>query len=245
MTNPEGRAPFTDPGDQKPDPGAAPRQNSVSDQWNTLLKDERVQQARQVSKQYFGFFLGTLASPYRTMKAVGAEQALHAVITMALTALLSAFYFLAWFIKWDISPVFASGFLQPLLLSALGIAAAVGLAYAVLKIERVTFDPKLMIARFGTLLIPAVALLVLAILFLVVGLFSLSISLLVISFLFIFVALNTVLFQYQLSPSGGRVDTTYLIVIANAVTGYIFYKLISSVIVGAIGNFFGGSPFGM
>lgn len=240
MNNPEGGIPIIDPGNQNPDPGQPQRKNSVTDQWNTLLKNQHVQQAKQVSKQYSGFFLSSLAHPYRTMKSVEAAQALHGIITMILMAILSSFYFLTWFIKWDISPAFGPGFLKPLLLTAVGIAVAFCLMYALLRIEKLDVNPKLLAARFGTLLVPTVAVLLLAILFLICNLSSFALYLLILSYLILFVALNSVLFQYPLNRSESRIDTTYTLVIANAVTGYIFYKLITSVIIGAISGIFGG-----
>ncbi|MDQ0195454.1 hypothetical protein [Paenibacillus wynnii] len=212
---------------------------------NMLLKDERVQQAKKVSKQYFNFFLGALLHPYRSMRTVEEEQTLNGIISMALTALFSSFYFLFWFMKWDISPAFGPGFIKPLLFTAVGIAVAYSLMYAVLRMEKVSFAPKLLLARFGTLLVPVIAILLLSIFFLVCSLFTFSLSLLVLSYLFIFVAINAVLFQYPLGHSAGPIDTLFSVFIVNAVTAYIFYKLITSVVVGAIGGIMSGiSPFG-
>lgn len=240
MNNSEGGVPSSEPGGKIPEPsGPSQRNKSVTEHWNTLVKDERVQQAKQVGKQYSIFFLRALTRPTRTMKTVVAAQALYGLITMALVAILSSFYFLSWFIKFDLSPVFGPGFLKPLLLTALGIAVAYGLTYAVIRLEEINLDPKLLAARFGTLLVPAVALLVLAIFFMIFSLSTLSIYLLVLAYLFIFVAINSVVFQYPVNAPAGRLDITYTLVIANAVTGFIFYKLVVSVIAGAIGNIFG------
>jgi hypothetical protein len=240
MNNPEGGAPFNDPGSQKPDSGSSPRQGSVSEQWNNLLQDERVQQAKQVSRQYFRFFASALARPYGTMKSVGTSQVQHGIITLSLIALLSSLYFLTLFLKWGLSPALGPGFLKPLLLTVLGLAVAFGLSFAVLRLEKMSFDPRVLFARFGTLLVPSVATLLLAILFLVCGLNSFSMYLMIFSYLFVFVAMNTVLFQYPLNTSAGPIDIFFTIFIANAATGYVFSKLIVSVIAGVIGGFFGG-----
>ncbi|WP_379132089.1 hypothetical protein [Paenibacillus sp. sgz500958] len=238
MSNFDGGTPFTNPEGQNPGPQKA------KDSWNSFIQDERVQQARQVSKQYFSFFLSALVRPYRTMRTVGEEQTLNGIITAALVSAFSAFYFLFWFLKWDISPAFGPGFLKPLFLTAFGIAVAFGLIFAVLRLEKVSFSLKLLLARFGTLLIPAVAVLVLANLFLLVSLYTFSLYLLVLAFLFIFAAINAVVFQYPIHDSAGSVDVIYSIILTNAVTGYIFYKLITSVVAGAIGGLIGSvSPF--
>ncbi|AIQ39405.1 hypothetical protein [Paenibacillus sp. FSL R5-0912] len=246
MNNPEGGAPFTNPGGPNSDNGQPQPQRRASGQWDNLLQDERVRQAKRVSKQYWGFFLSALTRPYSTMKEVQAAQLLNSLITMGLTAILSALYFLTWFIKWDISPIIGPGFLKPLLLTAAGIAVGCGTTYAALRLEKVSFDLKLLIARFGTLLVPAVALLVLAILSLILSLYSFSAILIVLSFLFVFASINTVAFQYPLNTSNRGIDTLYLIATANVATGYIFYKLVMSVLAGAAYGLFNSmSPFGL
>lgn len=236
MNNPEGGAPFTNPEGPNNQPGQPQPQpqRKVSEQFNNLLKDERVQQAQAVGKQYWSFYLRALTRPYSTMREIPVAHFMNSLITMGLTALLTALYFLTLFIKWDVSAIFGPGFLKPLLLTAAGLAVACGATYAVLRLEKVSFDFKLLITRMGTLLVPAVALLVLAILTLAVSLYSFSTTLLTLSFLFVFISMNTTLFQYPLNTAGSRgIDTLYPIAIANIVTGYIFYKLITSVIAGA------------
>ncbi|NQX47519.1 hypothetical protein HQN87_19475 [Paenibacillus tritici] len=246
MNNPEGGTPFSNPGGPGQEPGGPQPQRKVSEQWNTLLQDERVQQAQQVGKQYWSFYLNALTRPYSTMKEVTAAHFMNSLITMGLTAVLTALYFLTWFIKWDVSAVFGPGFLKPLLLTAVGLAVACAATYAVLRVEKVSFELKLLITRLGTLLVPAVALLVLAILSLMISLHSFSTTLLVLSFLFVFISINTVMFQYPLHTTSRRFDTLYLIAIANMVTGYIFYKLIASVIAGAAFGLLNSiSPFGL
>lgn len=234
MNNPEGGTPFKNPEGPQHEPGQPQPQRKVSEQWNNLLQDERVQQAQAVGKQYWSFYLKVLTRPYTIMREIPAAHFMNSLITMGLTAILTALYFLILFIKWDVSAIFGPGFLKPLLLAAAGLAIACGAVYAILRVEKVSFDPKLLITRLGTLLVPAVALQVLAILFLIFSVYSFSNTLLALSFLFVFISMNSVLFQYPLNTAGGRgIDTLYLIAIANIATGYIFYKLITSVIAGA------------
>lgn len=234
MNNPEGGTPFTNPEGPNNQPGQQQPQRKVSEQFNNLLKDERVQQAQAVGKQYWSYYLRVLTRPYTTMKEIPAAHFMNSVITLGLTALLTALYFLILFIKWDVPAIFGPGFIKPLLLTAAGLAVACGAVYAILRVEKASFDPKLLITRLGTLLVPAVALQVLAILFLLFTLYSFSTTLLALSFLFVFISMNTVLFQYPLNTAGSRgIDTLYLIAIANIATGYIFYKLITSVVAGA------------
>lgn len=220
--------------------------NPESGPTNNLLQDKRVQQAQQVSKQYWGFFLGALTRPYSTMKEVHSAQFLNSLITMGLTAVLSALYFLTWFVKWDVSPIIGPGFLKPLLLTAAGIAVAFGATYAALRLEKISFDARLLFARFGTLLVPAVALLVLAILALILSLYSFSSVLLLLAFLFVFISINAVAFQYPLNTSNRGIDTLYLLATANFAAGYIFYRLVVSVIAGAVTGLYNTlSPFGL
>lgn len=240
MSNP-GMGP-TGPDPQRP-PNDPDRQ-SPADQWNALKNHERVQQARQAGKQYSGYFMGALLKPYRTMRNVDGREMNNAAITMGIVAVLSALYYLVLFSKWKMDSVFGPGFVTPLLLTALGLVVAFGAVYLVLRMERIGAAPRTLLAQFGTLLVPAAALLVLSILFLAINLYSLSLTLLLLGYLFVFVAMNTLLYHYPLGQNPGALDTVFAVFLANAVTGYLFYRLIVSAVAGAaMGIFSSFSPF--
>lgn len=212
-----------------------------SNQWNNIVQNEKVQQAKEVSKQYLSYFLSVLARPFQTMKTVGEQHSLNGWLTMALIAILSSTYFLITFGRMEMDGLFIGGFVRPLLFTAISLIVAIALMYAILKMEKITFRPKILVAQFGTLLVPAVASLVLANLFIMIS-YSFAIFFLVVAYVIIFVALNTVLFQYPLNRSKAVIDSMYSVLIANVVLLYILYRLLAVTIIGLISLMF--SPFG-
>jgi hypothetical protein len=215
--------------------------DNSSNQWNNIVQNEKVQQAKEVSKQYLSYFLSVLARPYQTMKTVGDQHSLNGWLTMALIAVLSSTYFLITFSRIGMDGLFIGGFLRPLLFTVIILIASIALMYAILKIEKITFRPKTLVAQFGTLLVPAVVSLVLANLFIIIS-YSIAISLLAVSYIIIFVALNAVLFQYPLNRTQAAIDSMYSVLIANVVVFFILYRLLGEIIIGLIGMML--SPFG-
>ncbi|WP_339238460.1 zinc ribbon domain-containing protein [Paenibacillus sp. FSL R5-0517] len=215
--------------------------DNSSNQWNNIVQNEKVQQAKEVSKQYLSYFLSVLARPYQTMKTVGDQHSLNGWLTMALIAVLSSTYFLITFSRIGMDGLFIGGFVRPLLFTVIILIASIALMYAILKIEKITFRPKTLVAQFGTLLVPAVVSLVLANLFIIIS-YSIAIALLVISYIIIFVALNSVLFHYPLNRTKAAIDSMYSVLIANVVVFFILYRLLGEVIMGLIGLML--SPFG-
>ncbi|WP_433748411.1 hypothetical protein [Paenibacillus amylolyticus] len=215
--------------------------DNSSNQWNNIVQNEKVQQAKEVSKQYLSYFLSVLARPYQTMKTVGDQHSLNGWLTMALIAILSSTYFLITFSRIGMDGLFISGFIRPLLFTVIILIVSIALMYAILKIEKLTFRPKTLVAQFGTLLVPAVVSLVLANLFIIIS-YSIAIALLVVSYIIIFVALNSVLFQYPLNRTKAAIDSMYSVLIANVVVFFILYRLLGEVIIGLIRLML--SPFG-
>jgi len=215
--------------------------DNSSNQWNNIVQNEKVQQAKEVSKQYLSYFLSVLARPYQTMKTVGDQHSLNGWLTMALIAILSSTYFLITFSRMDMDGLFIGGFIRPLLFTVIILIASIALMYAILKIEKITFRPKTLVAQFGTLLVPAVVSLVLANLFIIIS-YSIAISLLAVSYIIIFVALNSVLFQYPLNRTKAAIDSMYSVLIANVVVFFILYRLLGEIIIGLIRLML--SPFG-
>lgn len=213
-----------------------------NNQWSNVLQNEKVQQAKEVSKQYLSYFLSVMARPYQTMKTVGEQHALNGVLTMALVALLSSLFFLQTFGAFHLPSLFLAGFVRPLLFTAVTLVAALVLIYGVLKVERLAFNVKTLVSQFGSLVVPAVASLVIANLFVFIS-YSIAIFFLIVSYIIIFVALNAVLFHYPLNRSAAVIDSMYSVLIANAVLFYIIYRLLAATIVGMIGMLF--SPFGL
>lgn len=231
------------PHDQTYDNSGPNNQSSAGDssQWNNVMQNEKVQQAKEVSKQYISYYVSVLARPYQTMKTVGDQHALNGLITMALIAILSSTYFLLTFSRLDMGGLFVAGFIRPLLFTAIILLVAVVLIYAVLKIEKITFRPKTLVAQYGTLLVPSVAALVLANLFIFIS-YPIAIFLLVVSYVIVFAGMNAVLFQHPLNRTKSAIDSMYTVLIANVVLLYILYRLLAGSILGILGMML--SPFG-
>ncbi len=230
MNNSENGAPL-------PDQDSPDKNKSRLEQWDRFLKSAQIQQIKQVGSEYLCYFLRTLAHPYRALKSTQSTPLLNASITMGLVALLSALYCFTWFCKLGLISPFGLGFLKPLLLTALGLFVACGLSYGVLRIEKITIEPKLLVNRFASLLVPSIVALVLAIVLLLTGLLLFSSFFLAVAYLFVFIGLNVLMLQYPLNTESGLIDSFYLIVAANAITGYIFYKLVAIIIFSAMGGF--------
>ncbi len=230
MNDSEDREPL--PAQDLPD-----KDNTGSGQWSKFLKDEKVQLLKQSCVQYLRYGLSTLAHPYRTMKLSQSTSLSNTAITIGLVLILSAFYCFTWFCKLGLGSPFSLGFLKPLLLTAIGLAAAFGLSYAVLRIEKITIEPKLLVNRFASLLVPTIVALLFAIVFLLTGMLLLSSWFLAVAYLFIFVGMNVLMLQYPLNAEPRVIDSFYIIVAANVITGYIFYKVISNIIFSAMGGF--------
>ena len=216
-------------------------QNQGANQWSNIVQNEKVQQAKEVSKQYLSYFLSVLARPYQSMKTVGEQHALHGLVTMILFALLFSTYVLITFVRLEGEGLFISGFLRPLLYAVIILIVAMALIYGVLKLERITFRPKMLVAQLGTLLIPAIITLALANVMIPIS-YSFALSLLVLSYIILFVSMNTLLFHHPLDRTKAMIDSIYSVLIVNAVLFYVIYRLLSSVIAGFFGGLF--SPFG-
>lgn len=231
MNDSEDKAPALEIGDS-PEKG-----NKASEQWSKFVADERVQKLKQNGGMYLRYLISVLAHPYRRMKSSENTELGNAAISIGLVILLSALYCFTWFCKIGFHAPFTHGLLKPLLLTAIGLAAAFGLSYAVLRIEKIEVCPKALMSRFAILLSPSVPCLLLAILSLLTGMMLFSLWLQLIAYLFVFVSMNVLMLQYPLNAESRMIDSFYVIVAANAITGYVFYKLIASVLFSVMGGF--------
>jgi len=231
--------PFSPPPSSAPSVSAQPSASGDKDnnQWSNVLQNEKVQQAKEVSKQYLSYFKSVITRPYQTMKTVGEQHALNGLLTMALVILLVSLFFLQTFSAYNFPSLFLGGFVRPVIFTAVTLAAALVLIYGVLKMEKLAFHAKTLVAQFGSLLVPAAASLIVANVFVFIS-YSIAIYLFVVSYIIIFVALNAVLFHYPLNRSTAAMDSLYSVLIANVVLFYIVYRLLAATITGMIGMLF-------
>ena len=208
-----------------------------NNQWNNMMQNEKVQQAKEVSKQYASYFLSVLVRPYQAMKSVGEQHSFNGWLTMALIAVLYSTYFLIAFSSMEIPGIFVSGFIRPLLLTAIMLIIAVALMYIILKVEKLTFRPKILVAQYGALLVPAVAALVLANVFTIIS-FSFSLYFVAIAYIIVIVGMNAVVFQYPLNRSKAAIDSIYTVLIANIVLVYVVYRLLLETLLSILSLFY-------
>jgi hypothetical protein len=133
-----------------------------------------IESTKKVSKMYFGYFLQVLKQPYASTQKVGAEHLINGIITMVLYAFLIPFT-LYFFIKntsnsigsffgssSSIEVPFSEVVLKPTLAFAIFIFLICLFTLAAVKLGRSQASFQEVTARFGSLLIPIVAILLVA-----------------------------------------------------------------------------------
>ncbi|MDA1476446.1 zinc ribbon domain-containing protein [Bacillus changyiensis] len=130
-------------------------------------KQSEVQKYLKTTKKtlsaYFSFFVRVLKRPYVEFKNAGEQQILYSIITMALFALvIPLIFYFALFNSFNELGEFASevrpSFLDIVMKSAFTITSYIFLivifTYAGLRIQKIPASFKAVLGRFGTLLIP-------------------------------------------------------------------------------------------
>ncbi|WP_273124187.1 zinc ribbon domain-containing protein [Bacillus weihaiensis] len=136
-----------------------------------------LEEAKKMSKMYFTYFLEVLKKPYASSVNVGEEHFLNGIITMVLYSLfipLMLFFalkgvlaemsgFASEFLgEQDISVPFSDVVLMPTLAYVIFILLVACFTFASVKLGRVDANFKEVISRFGSFLIPSVAILAIA-----------------------------------------------------------------------------------
>ncbi|MFF2449873.1 hypothetical protein ACFVSW_22790 [Neobacillus sp. NPDC058068] len=133
--------------------------------------------AKNVSKMYFGNFSQVLKKPYASSKSVGSEHFINAMITMALYSIiipLTIYFGIKYFLApvnevgrmfgtdVNIQPPFAEFVMKPTFAYALFILLVASFTFISIKLGKVSVTYKEVISRFGSFLIPFVAILAVA-----------------------------------------------------------------------------------
>ncbi len=156
---------------------AQPNQNTQQTYQNAQ-PNQYIETTKNVSKQYFGYFINVLKKPYATSQAVGGEHLINGIITMVLYSLFIPlmFYFGLKGILSDINsfgasllgedivknPPFADVVLKPTFAYLIFIFLVSTFTFAAVKLGRINASFKEVIARFGSFLIPFVCILAIA-----------------------------------------------------------------------------------
>lgn len=208
----------------------------------SLGQNEKVQQAAEISKQYFSFFIKALIRPYQTMQKIQPEHALHSYITMSIISVLTALFSILVLnrVSFGYGVSFIDGFIRPLLFTGITLLVGLGIVYGITKLFNVTTNWKHIAAGYGTLLVPSAAAILLANLLFIIHLTSFSLFLMGIAFLIAFIAVNMSIFTHPVLQASHRtIDITYVLIIANVIMFYLIYKIVSSVVLSVFSGMFG------
>ncbi|MBU8906519.1 zinc ribbon domain-containing protein [Desertibacillus haloalkaliphilus] len=140
----------------------APNQPQVTyqSQPSVTQQNQHLEQAKQISKSYWGFFIKVLKKPYSESQTVGGEQFVNAMITVAIYALfipLMIYFGFKDYLSYMDSP-FVSFVVKPTLAYAVFILLVASFTFVALKLGKVNVGYKDVLSRFGTILIPFVGL---------------------------------------------------------------------------------------
>jgi hypothetical protein len=178
-----------------------------------------------ISKQYFGYFVQVLKKPYSNSQAVGAEHFVNGLITMVLFALIIPLiiYFTAKGLLSDIggfggglfedavesvSPPFSDFVVKPFFAYLVFILLIAVFSFGAIKLGKVQNSFKEVVARFGSFLIPFVAILVIGLILSILKI-SLALVILLIGLLgTIFMVPTLVIASFKKNSTQG-LDTIY------------------------------------
>lgn len=133
--------------------------------------------AKNVSKVYFSYFIEVLKKPYSSSKSVGAEHFLNAIITIVLYSIIiplmmyfglksmtsSVNEFGNMFgMEASFNPPFTDVVIKPTFAYAVFVLLVAAFTFVSIKLGKVSVSFKEVISRFGSFLIPFVALLLIA-----------------------------------------------------------------------------------
>lgn len=206
--------------------------------WKQVKESQAFQQGAEISKQYGGFFLNALLHPLASSKKIDRAHFLNGIITMVIIAILLPLVLYIPSLRSAFPDAFGAGYLRPFILVVLAFAVAVFATYGIMRLGKVSADPRNITAKLGTLLVPSTAALLISVIFQIIGLgIGLSGLFLFITVLSFFVAI-TLLIHQEMSQSTSALDPLYSSLIVNVLFGYILYRIVLVSISYMLGGFF-------
>ncbi|MFC0187112.1 zinc ribbon domain-containing protein [Fictibacillus aquaticus] len=203
-----------------------------------------LENAKKVTKQYAGYFMSVLKNPYKTASRIEGDQLINGLITIALYAL---FIPLMVYIvvesqlgDWADLPFF-DFVVKPTLAYTLFIVLVASYTFAAIRLAKVQASYQAVLARFGSLLIPFVAMFAVALLLalLEMELFSFFLVVGFLSSIFTVPALTILSFKKEQMEEG--LDVVHGMILAYVLT-FITLYVMSSILVERIVNNL-NSPF--
>ncbi|WNB92521.1 zinc ribbon domain-containing protein [Bacillus sp. NEB1478] len=207
-----------------------------------------VENAKKVTKMYFGYFMNILKSPYSQSKSIGTEHFINGLITVALYALfIPLMVYLG--LKDTIGIFHDSPFFTFVVKPSFGYAVFIMLvasySFAAIKLGKVQVSYQAVIARFGSLLVPFVGMFGLALLFAVLEIkfFVLILFIGFIGSIFTVPALTISSFKKDTSSGLDVVYGTILTYVATFITLGIMANILLEAIKNALEQWFGSFFF--
>lgn len=157
---------------------AAAVENTAPGTMSTGQSNKYIESTKNISKMYFGYFMEVIKKPYASSQGVGSEHFINGLITILLYSFIIPlmFYFALKGILADmnsfsagffgeemqINPPFTDVVIKPAFAYAIFIMLVAVFTFASIKLGRINASFKEVVARFGSFLIPFVALLAIA-----------------------------------------------------------------------------------
>lgn len=222
-------------------PGEIPAVPSLAGSWNKVKESETAKQSVLIGKQYGTFFLKALTHPFQTANSVGAAHFTNSLITILLIAILFPFIFIIGEAQLTLgSFTFGGDFLKPFFLIFIALLIASAVTFAAIRLARVSWDYLSVTAKFGSMLVPAIASLVLCILSLLLEIEAqVPLYLALVTLIIIFGSVSAVIIGARKESTGG-LDLFYGMVVSNLVIGYVLFKFFDIIIQPIISDMFGG-----
>lgn len=218
--------------------------NNANSNSSPVQQNVQLRQVKQISKQYFSYFLEVLKSPVRAGETSNAGHVANAFITLGLFALLLPlivyFYLRSTigdlnFLGFETHVSFGRVIIKSFFILALIVLAGNSVLFLVLKLGKVGVNYREVLARFGTFMVPAVALNAVALLFSLLGAHSVM-GLFVTAGLFAwFAAIGFVGNSFNKEHISG-LDAFYGVIISYLATLLLLYLLGDDIFANLIGG---------
>lgn len=198
---------------------------SMEKGWKQVKQSQVVQQGTQISKQYGNYLMKALLHPYQTAKSVDKNHVTNGVVTMLLISLLLPLVYYIPGLQVGLTMPFGSSYLRPFLLILLALVLTSGAMFGVIRLAKAEGGDFMSVAaKFGTMLAPALAAIVLCILSVLLKLGGdISGFFLLITMTTLFASITGVVLTYRKEGATGF-DPLYGAIIASLVFGYILVK---------------------
>jgi hypothetical protein len=204
----------------------------------------QLQQVKQISMQYFSYFIEVLKSPVRAGQTSNAGHVVNAFITLGLFALLLPlivyFYLRSTivdinFLGFETHVSFGRVVIKSFFILALIVLASNSVLFLVLKLGKAGVKYREVLARFGTFMVPSVALFVVALLFSLVGAHSVM-GIFITAGLFAWLAASGfVIYSFKKDHTSG-LDAFYGVLITYLATLLLLYLFGDAILSNLIGG---------